>query len=151
MSFAVSLLQNEYKNIKKKGLLSAIGGSAGPVKKTNFKHWVACFIGPAGTPYEGGLFYIEIKMTDKYPVECPKVRMRTKTYHANIFNDQICVDYLTNWKSENNIVGLVNAIFALLATPNPSDGYHVNNDEEARNYTNQYAVQSQEYNYDENW
>ena len=151
MFSAVNLFQNEYKNIKKKGLLSAIGGSAGPVNKSNFKHWVACFIGPSGTPYEGGLFYIEMKMTDKYPFECPRVRMRTKTYHPNISNEKICVDYLTKWKSENNIVGLVNAIFALLATPNPSDSYHENNVEEAKNFTKKYAVQSQEYTYDDNW
>ena len=92
-----------------------------------------------------------MKMTDKYPFECPRVRMRTKTYHPNISNEKICVDYLTKWKSENNIVGLVNAIFALLATPNPSDSYHENNVEEAKNFTKKYAVQSQEYTYDDNW
>ena len=151
MSSAVIQLQNEYKDIKKKGLLSAIGGSAGPINKSNFKHWVACFIGPAGTPYEGGLFYIEIKMTDKYPIECPKVRMRTKTYHVNINDEHICIDYLKEWKPENNIVGLVNAIFTLLAIPNPSDAYHKNNDEEAKNFTKKYAVQSQEYTFDDNW
>ena len=53
MYSAVILLQNEYKDIKK-GLLSAIDGSAGPLNKSNFKHWVACFIGPSETPYEGG-------------------------------------------------------------------------------------------------
>ena len=39
---------------------------------------------------------------------------------------------MTKWKSENNIVGLVNEIFALLATPNPSDSYYENKVEEAK-------------------
>ena len=90
-----------------------------------------------------------MKMTDKYPNECPKVRMRTKNISYKYSWWKNCVDYLNNWKSENNIVGIWNAIFTLLATPNPSDGYHQNNGEEVKKFTQKYAIQLLEYKYDE--
>ena len=42
---------------------------------------VACIIGPAGTPYEGGLFYIDISLPSDYPFRPPKLRFRTPFYH----------------------------------------------------------------------
>ena len=42
---------------------------------------VACIIGPPGTPYEDGLFYIDISLPIDYPFRAPKLRFRTPFYH----------------------------------------------------------------------
>ena len=42
---------------------------------------VACIIGPAGTPYECGLFYIDITLPLNYPFQAPKFRFITPIHH----------------------------------------------------------------------
>ena len=40
--------------------------------------------GPADSPYEGGMFKLELFLPDEYPMVAPKVLFRTKIYHPNI-------------------------------------------------------------------
>ena len=118
-------LEEEVKFIRRKGPLASIGGSAGPIEEDLF-HWRALFVGPIGSYYEGGLYYLEMVFSENYPYTAPKVRMRTPIYHPNIRDDgKICVDYLTKWKPEYDIVGIVNAVFLLLSlTKEPEGGWN---------------------------
>ncbi|KAF7943347.1 hypothetical protein EAE96_011274 [Botrytis aclada] len=45
---------------------------------------LASIEGPPETPYEGGIFWITIKITDQYPGQLPLMRFNTKIYHPNI-------------------------------------------------------------------
>ena len=150
-------LEEEYIYHLEEGPLSDIGGSAGPIDEDLF-HWAASFIGPTGSFYENGLFIVEMKFTNNYPNEAPRVRMRTQTYHPNIKDDgNVCVDYLTSWKNKNNITGIINAIFSLLSlTKEPEGGWHgyANrpfDPEKAKEWRRKYAFQSQTYNWNESW
>ena len=40
--------------------------------------------GPEESPYEGGVFYVDIQLTDAYPFEPPKMRFMTKVWHPNV-------------------------------------------------------------------
>ena len=40
--------------------------------------------GPPMTPYEGGIFNLELFLPDQYPMCPPRVRFLTKIYHPNI-------------------------------------------------------------------
>ena len=40
--------------------------------------------GPEGTPYEGGIFNVELYLPDEYPMVPPRVLFRTKIFHPNI-------------------------------------------------------------------
>ena len=40
--------------------------------------------GPQGTPYEGGVFEIDIDIPKQYPFEPPKMKFSTKIWHPNI-------------------------------------------------------------------
>ena len=153
MSKGITKLQEEDKYIRKSGILANIGGSAAPINKDYF-HWMACFIGPKNSPYMGGLYFIEFKFNYNYPDQGPiDVQMRTPTYHPNIdcSTGHICVTYFSEWKNTNNIVGIVNTVFDLLAEENPGNGYHDHNIEKAEQYKNSYAYENQNYDWNNSW
>ena len=51
--------------------------------------------GPGQSPYEGGIFKLELFLPDEYPMVPPKIRFLTKIYHPNIDRlGRICMDTL---------------------------------------------------------
>jgi len=145
-------LQDEFKEIRKCESLCQIGGSAGPIKKDYF-HWKALFIGPKNTPYMYGLYYLEMKFPENYPISGPEVRMRTPTYHPNIDNKNghICVGYLSEWKKEYNIIGIINVVFDLLGSPNPDSAYNKLDNKKAESFRIKFAKENQIYDWDKCW
>jgi ubiquitin-conjugating enzyme (huntingtin interacting protein 2) len=62
----------------------------------NIKHLKASIKGPVDTPYQGGVFAVDIVVPDTYPFEPPKMRFMTKVWHPNISSQTgaICLDIL---------------------------------------------------------
>jgi len=50
----------------------------------NNRHLRGKIKGPMGTPYEGGVFEIDIVIPPQYPFEPPKMKFMTKIWHPNI-------------------------------------------------------------------
>ena len=93
---------------------------------------------------------MEFKFNYNYPDEGPiDIQMITPIYYTNIcFNiGNICVKYFSEWKNTNNIVGIVNTVFDLLAEENPGNGYHGHNIVKAKQYKNSYVYEKQNYDW----
>eukprot|EP00842_Homolaphlyctis_polyrhiza_P005698 jgi/Hompol1/6129/HPOL_001612-RA len=83
--------------------------------------------GLAGSPYEGGLFKLDINIPARFPFEPPCIQFVTPIYHPNIDNHgRICLDILKmppkgTWKPSIHLSGVLNSIRLLLQEPNPDD------------------------------
>ena len=63
--------------------------------------------GPENSPYESGIFELDLSITDRYPFEPPKLRFITPIYHPNIDSTgRICLDLLKMPPSVKEIKGI---------------------------------------------
>jgi ubiquitin-protein ligase len=61
---------------------------------------LASIEGPPDTPYEGGVFWITVKLSESDPYGPPLMRFHTKVYHPNISpQGYICANYKEKWNS----------------------------------------------------
>merc|ERR1712130_604329 len=94
--------------------------SAGPVGDDLF-HWQSTIMGPKESPYEGGIFFLNIHFPTDYPFKPPKVQFTTKIYHCNVNNNgSICLDILqSQWSPALTISKVLLSVCSLLTDPNP--------------------------------
>ncbi|ANZ77917.1 BA75_05204T0 [Komagataella pastoris] len=120
----------------------------------NLRYFQVTIQGPKESPYQDGLFKLELYLPDDYPMVAPKVRFLTKIYHPNIDRlGRICLDVLKkNWSPALQIRTILLSIQALLSAPNPDDplsnevAEHWKRDEQdaiatAKEYTRLYATE----------
>lgn len=87
-------------------------------------HLKACFPGPEGTPYENGIFEVDVVYPELYPSLPMQVKFITRVYHPNIspVSGAICVDILQdNWSPTLTMRTVLLSVQSLLSSPEPSD------------------------------
>jgi ubiquitin-protein ligase len=91
----------------------------------NIFRWTGIFYGPTGTPYEGGIFTMDITVPTDYPFKPPHVVFCTPIYHPNFKGSSICVDFLKPatgaWVPSFSLTKIMLAICSLLNDANPDD------------------------------
>lgn len=89
----------------------------------NLRYFRVKMEGPKNSPYEGGIFSLELFLPDGYPMKPPSVRFLTKIFHPNIDNlGRICLDILKHhWSPALQIRTVLLSIQSLLSSPNLDD------------------------------
>lgn len=113
-------------------------------QKKSIDHIAITIKGPKGTPYDGGLFRLEIKYPPEYPRKPPFMRLHTAIWHPNFWpkpteypgQRNICLSLIDpsligkkgGWSPSKTIVTVIQAILAMLNTKgkyiNPTDVFN---------------------------
>lgn len=91
---------------------------------TDFTRFKGHFVGPPDTPYEGGKYEVDIKITPEYPFKPPEMRFATKIWHPNVSSQTgaICLDTLsTAWSPVLTLKSALISLQSLLSSPEPKD------------------------------
>ncbi len=119
---AVRRIKSELKNLINE---CPIGYNAEPLSEDNLFHWQAAILGPDGSDYQGGIFYLEVKFPNDYPFKPPRVHFLTPILHPNVHSKSgvgyLSLDYAKNWSPAWTISKLLFAIRLILSEPNPND------------------------------
>ena len=100
-----------------------VAGISATPYQDNLRYFAVAIEGPPDSPYEKGVFQLELFLPADYPMAPPKVRFLTKIYHPNVDKlGRICLDILKDkWSPALQIRTVLLSIQALLSAPNPDD------------------------------
>lgn len=90
----------------------------------SLQHLVGSVPGPKDTPYDGGVFKVDIVLEDQYPFVPPKMKFITRVWHPNVSSASgaICLDILKDqWSPALTLKTALLSLQALLSSPQPDD------------------------------
>ena len=77
-------------------------------------------LGEENTPYAGGVFWLSMKLPERYPFKPPRVLFITKIFHPNVSNGGgLDLDILGSmWSPALTIMKIIHNIIILMRDPN---------------------------------
>lgn len=121
MSATATRIRKELDEVSKD---DGTSGVTATIRDGNNRHLLGKIKGSSGTPYESGVFQIDIQIPMQYPFVPPKMSFITKIWHPNISSQTgaICLDILKDqWSPALTIKTALLSLQALLCSPEPDD------------------------------
>lgn len=91
------------------------------LRDENIYEWIAIISGPINSPYEDGIFEININVPTDYPMNPPICKFNTKIFHPNIHFEtgEICHELLKDkWLPSCSLETVCKSILDLISNPN---------------------------------
>ena len=113
---ALRRLQKELRELKKESFVHS-------TDVHDIDHWTVRIIGPPDSPYEHGIFSLDVQFSSDHPFCAPKVLYNTSVYHPNINqHGEVCIDILKRqWSPALTATKIVCSLLSLMCDPNPDD------------------------------
>ena len=168
----------EYRDLNKNPITNC-GVTVGLVNQDSYDDWRISLTGAKDTPYENGLFFLNIHFPPDYPNKAPEVYFITPIYHVNVNPcapkenkggeslGHVCISTLNWWNSDYKMREVLLNIYSLFYMHNPDSAYGLNRakeynedeehtiyNEKARLFTKKYANPKNliiNYNREEDW
>ncbi|KAL6777427.1 UBC20 [Auxenochlorella protothecoides x Auxenochlorella symbiontica] len=114
---AVTKLLKEYRDLQ----ANPIDGVKVFLNEDDVSDIQAEYVGPAGTPFEGGTFRMKLVFPQDFPTAAPKGYFLTRIFHPNVSTSgDICVNTLKrDWTPDLGLRHILTVIRCLLVEPNP--------------------------------
>ena len=107
------------KELKKLGTDVSGGIHVFPDANQPMNHWKVLVEGPAGSPFEGGVFVLRVDIPANYPFSAPTITFETQVYHCNASaTGRICLELLhSGWSPTLTLPKAIEAVQILLKNP----------------------------------
>ncbi|KAL7722997.1 Ubiquitin-conjugating enzyme E2 [Entamoeba marina] len=96
-------------------------------------YWNIWMEGPTETPYEGGVFNLEMHFPDDFPLNPPSLKFKSKFWHPNVYeNGNVCISILhppgedemsgelaaERWLPTQSVASILLSVQSMLCDPN---------------------------------
>lgn len=87
-----------------------------PMKPRN---WRVVLEGPLGSPYQNGIFEVDVNFPEAYPFKAARLILITKMWHTgvNFRNGEFCLEKTCKWKPVYQVIDLIKDIKEMMASP----------------------------------
>lgn len=130
-------LENEFV-ILNRNAFADLGCTVGLPDQNNLHRWRFIFLGPRDTPYEGGMFCLELEFPKDYPNNAPQIHFLTPIYHLNVCPYKsslglVCPNFIKNWNPSITAQNIITKLYSIFYKVNPDSAFEK---ERANEYLN---------------
>jgi len=85
----------------------------------SLRFWRALIEGPIGSPFQGGVFALNIVIPENYPFQAPCITFETPIYHCNVSDSgKICLNVLQDaWNPALSVPKVLEAVRIMMKNP----------------------------------